>query len=533
MKTVAIAAAILGSAVLLAQESGPSAVTWQDLLQGYKNPTRWVTYSGDFTGQRHSPLTQITPANAHRLTAKWTFQTGIVPRRGFEGTPLAVNDILYVPGPFNNAWAIDARTGRPFWNYKRTLPNDLTYGATSPVNRGFAILGDKLFMPTADAHLIALDTRTGTVAWDAVMADYKLGYAATAAPLVVKDKVIMGISGSDWPTRGFIDAYDAATGKLAWRFYTVPGPGEPGSETWPKTDAIARGGGGAWVTGSYDPELNLLYYGTGNPNPDYYGEDRKGTNLYTASLVAIDADTGKLKWYFQFTPHDLHDWDSNHVPVIADVPIGGQLRKTVMVANRNGFFYVLDRVTGKLIVGKPFSDQTWARELDQDGHPIVVNDGSKGCLPDQWGSTNHMPPSYDPALRMFFVTVRETCATYYPAKEEFTPGRGLMGGTVQRYADRSYGVLRAIDPVTVERKWEFKYETPTMAGVMSTASGVVFAGDNEGNFMAFNAKTGKNLWFYPTGSPIWGAAAMTYMLDGKQQVVIGSGTSLVAFGLPD
>jgi alcohol dehydrogenase (cytochrome c) len=533
IRTAVVAGALVSSGIMLAQEAATPGVTWQDLLQGYKNPSRWITYSGDYTGQRHSPLTQITPANAHRLTAKWTFQTGVVPRRGFEGTPLAVNDVLYVPGPFNNAWALDARTGRPFWNYRRQLPNDLTYGATSPVNRGFGLLGDRLFMPTADAHLLALDTRTGSVLWDAVMADYKLGYAATAAPLVVKDKVVMGISGSDWPTRGFIDAYDAATGKLAWRFYTVPAAGEPGSETWPKTDAIARGGGGAWVTGSYDPDLNLLYYGTGNPNPDYYGEDRKGTNLYTASLIALDADTGKLKWYFQFTPHDLHDWDSNHVPVIADVPIGGQLRKVVMVANRNGFFYVLDRATGKLIVGKPFSDTTWARELDADGHPIVVNDGSKGCIPDQWGSTNHMPPSYDPALRLFFVTVRETCATYFPAKEELQPGRGFMGGTVQRDVDRSYGVLRAIDPATVERKWEFKYQTPTMAGVMSTASGVVFAGDNEGNFMAFNARTGKNLWFYPTGSPIWGAAAMTYMLDGKQQVLIGSGTSLVAFGLPD
>jgi alcohol dehydrogenase (cytochrome c) len=533
IRTIVIAAAAMGSVLVLAQEAATPGVTWQDLLQGYKNPSRWITYSGDYTGQRHSPLTQITPANAHRLTAKWTFQTGVVPRRGFEGTPLAVNDVLYVPGPFNNAWALDARTGRPFWNYRRQLPNDLTYGATSPVNRGFGLLGDRLFMPTADAHLLALDTRTGSVLWDTVMADYKLGYAATAAPLVVKDKVIMGISGSDWPTRGFIDAYDASTGKLAWRFYTVPAAGEPGSETWPKTDVIARGGGGAWVTGSYDPELNLLYYGTGNPNPDYYGEDRKGTNLYTASLIALDADTGKLKWYFQFTPHDLHDWDSNHVPVLADVPIAGQLRKVVMVANRNGFFYVLDRATGKLIVGKPFSDTTWARELDPDGHPIVVNDGSKGCIPDQWGSTNHMPPSYDPALRLFFVTVRETCATYFPAKEELLPGRGFMGGTVQRDVDRSYGVLRAIDPATVERKWEFKYQTPTMAGVMSTASGVVFAGDNEGNFMAFNARTGKNLWFYPTGSPIWGAAAMTYMLDGKQQVLIGSGTSLVAFGLPD
>jgi alcohol dehydrogenase (cytochrome c) len=293
IRTAVVAGALVSSGIMLAQEAATPGVTWQDLLQGYKNPSRWITYSGDYTGQRHSPLTQITPANAHRLTAKWTFQTGVVPRRGFEGTPLAVNDVLYVPGPFNNAWALDARTGRPFWNYRRQLPNDLTYGATSPVNRGFGLLGDRLFMPTADAHLLALDTRTGSVLWDAVMADYKLGYAATAAPLVVKDKVVMGISGSDWPTRGFIDAYDAATGKLAWRFYTVPAAGEPGSETWPKTDAIARGGGGAWVTGSYDPDLNLLYYGTGNPNPDYYGEDRKGTNLYTASLIALDADTGK------------------------------------------------------------------------------------------------------------------------------------------------------------------------------------------------------------------------------------------------
>jgi alcohol dehydrogenase (cytochrome c) len=531
MRTVAFVAAVLGSVLLLAQEN-TSGITYQDLLQGYRNPTRWPMYSGDYSGQRHSPLKQITPDNAHRLTAKWTFQTGVIPRRGFEGTPLAVDDVLYVPGPFNNAWALDARTGRPFWRYRRDLPNDLTYGATSPVNRGFGLLGDRLFMPTADAHLLALDARTGTVAWDVVLADYKIGYAATGAPLVVKDKVIVGISGSDFPTRGFIDAYDARTGARIWRFYTVPGPGEAGSDTWPAAGVMARGGGGTWVTGSYDPELNLLYWGTGNPNPDYYGEDRKGSNLYTASLVAIDADTGTLKWYFQFTPHDTHDWDSNHVPVLADLPIGGQLRKVVMVANRNGFFYVLDRATGKLLVGKPFTETTWARELGPDGHPIVLNDGSKGCLPDQWGSTNHMPPSYDPTLKLFFVTARETCATYHPVKEEIVPGRSSTGGTVQRDAEHSYGVLRAIDPTTVERKWEFKYPTPTMAGVMSTASGVVFAGDNEGNFMAFEARTGRNLWFYPTGSPVWGAAAMTYMLDGKQQVLIGSGTTLIAFALP-
>ena len=527
-----MAAAALTSGLLVAQ-AGPSGVTVQELLDGYKNPTRWVTFSGDYSGQRHSPLKQITPQNAPRLAAQWTFQTGIIPRRGFEGTPLVADGVVYLTGPFNNAWALDAQTGRPFWRYQRELPTDLTYGAISPVNRGFGILGTRLFMLTADAHLVALDARTGTVLWDSVMADYKIGYAATGAPLVVKDKVIVGISGGDFPTRGFIDAYDPATGKRIWRFWTVPGPGEPGSETWPGTEVMARGGAATWVTGSYDPELNTIYWGTGNPNPLYYGDDRKGSNLYSASIVAIDADTGTLKWTFQFTPHDTHDWDSNHVPVLADLTIGGQPRKVVMVANRNGFFYVFDRATGKLLVGKPFSDTTWARELDAGGHPIVLNDGSKGCIPDQWGSTNYMPPSFDPVLKLFFVTVRETCAAYLPVKEEIVPGRISNSGTVRRDADRSYGVLRALDPTTVDRKWEFKYPTPTMAGVMSTASGVVFAGDNEGNFMAFEARTGKNLWFYPTGAPIWGAAAMTFMSENRQLVLIGSGTNVMAFGLPN
>ena len=526
------ALAALGT-LLVAQESVPAGVTFQDLLQGYRNPARWLTFSGDYSGQRHSPLKQITPENAHRLTAQWAFQTGIIPRRGFEGTPLAADGVVYLTGPFNNAWALDARTGRPFWRYRRDLPTDLTYGNVSPVNRGFGLLGDRLFMLTLDAHLVALDAKTGTLLWDSVLADYKIGYAATGAPLVVKDKVIVGISGGDFPTRGFIDAYNPKTGARLWRFYTVPGPGEPGSETWPAADVMARGGGATWVTGSYDPELNLIYWGTGNPNPLYYGEDRKGTNLYTASIVALDPDTGTLKWTFQFSPHDTHDWDSTHVPVLAEIPIGGQPRKVVMVANRNGFFYVFDRATGQLLVGKPFSDTTWARELGPDGHPIVLNDGSKGCLPDQWGSTNYMPPSFDPALRLFFVTVRETCAVYHPVKEAIVPGRISNSGTVQRDAEHSYGVLRAIDPTTVERKWEFKYLSPTMAGVMSTASGVVFAGDNEGNFMAFEARTGKNLWYYPTGSPLWGAAPMTYMVDGRQQVIIGSGTTVTAFAVPE
>jgi alcohol dehydrogenase (cytochrome c) len=529
---LALTAGTLGSTLLIGQENGRPGVTYQDLRQGYHNGEQWVTFSGDYSGQRHSPLTQITPDNVHRLAAQWTFQTGIIPRRGFEGTPLVVDNVVYLTGPFASAWALDARTGRPFWRYRRELPNDLTYGAISPVNRGFGMLGYRLFMVTPDAHVIALDARTGTLLWDTQMADYRIGYAATAAPLVIDNKVIVGISGGDFPTRGFLDAYDPETGARVWRFYTVPLPGEPGSETWPTAESAARGGGATWVTGSYDPDLNLLYWGTGNPSPLYYGNDRRGSNLYTASIIAIDASTGTLKWYHQFTPHDIHDWDSNHVPVLADLTVGGQAHKVVMVANRNGFFYVFDRVSGRLLVGKPFSDTTWARELDANGHPIVLNDGSKGCLPDQWGSTNYMPPSYDPARRLFFVTVRETCATYIPRKEEIVPGRIANSGIVQRDAERSYGVLRALDPTTVERKWEFKYPTPTMAGVMSTAAGVVFAGDNEGNFMAFDATSGRNLWFYPTGAPIWGAAPMSFMLDGRQHVIIGSGTAVTAFALP-
>ena len=523
----------LGGAVLGGQAPS-STVSSRDLLDGLKNPSRWLMYSGAYDGRRHSPLTQITPENVHRLAAQWTFQSETMALgRGFETTPLALDGVLYVTGSNNYAWALDARTGRSFWRYRRDLPNDLTYGASAPVNRGFAVLGDRLFMVTLDAHLLAFDMKTGTVLWDVVLADYHIGYSATLAPLIVKDKVVVGISGSDYPTRGFIDAYEPQSGKRAWRFYTVPGPGEKGSETWPATGVIARGGGGAWVTGSYDPELDLIYWGTGNPNPDYYGNDREGDNLYTCSLIALDPDTGLLKWYYQFTPHDTHDWDANHVPVLADLTIEGQVRKVVMMANRNGFFYVLDRVTGKLLVAKPFTDTNWARQIGPEGRPVVLNEsGTTECIPDMHGGTNFMPPSYDPARRLFFVMARETCAAYFPFKQEIRPGFVSVSGGLRRTQDRAYGALRALDPVTGERRWEFRFPTPTFAGVMSTASGLVFAGDNEGNFSAFDSRTGKPLWHYPTGSNIWGAAAMTYMLDGRQFVIIPSGTMLTAFALP-
>jgi alcohol dehydrogenase (cytochrome c) len=516
-----------------------TAVTSQDHLDGFKNPSRWLMYSGDYTGRRHSPLTQVTAANVNRLAAQWAFQAdNMVPGRGFEGTPLMLDGVLYVTGNNNTAWAIDVRTGNQLWRYRRNLPPGLTYGSANASNRGFAVLGDLLFIGTLDAHLIALDRRTGKPVWDATVEDFKVGYAITQAPLVVKDKVIVGIAGGDIPTRGFIDAYDPKTGARAWRFYTIPAPGEPGSETWSDVSVLPRGGGATWQTGSYDPELNLLYWGTGNPNPDYFGEDRKGDNLYTTSLIALNPDTGRLQWHYQFTPHDTHDWDSNHVPVLADLTINGRARKVVMVANRNGFFYTLDRQTGEFLVGKPFTSTNWAREIGKDGKPIVltlgvVTAGRPSCVPDYRGGTNFNPPSYDPAAQLFFVMARETCAIYSPKREEMVAGRSFMSGGMEKLPEPDFSALRAIDPKTGAIKWEHKFTQSSLAGVMSTASGLVFAGDQDGYFNAFDSRTGKLLWRYRTGSPIHGAAATTYMLEGRQYVLIPSGMTIKAFALPD
>jgi alcohol dehydrogenase (cytochrome c) len=527
---------IVISSVALAAQTTTPAVSSQDLLDGLKDPTRWLTYGGDYSGQRHSPLTQITPENVNQLAAQWTFQTGTLGT--FQTTPVVLDGVLYVTGFNNNAWAIDARSGRQIWRYRRQLPEDLRL-CCGTVNRGFAVLGDRLFMTTADAHLLALDMKTGTIVFDVELADYKVGYSATVAPLVVKDKVIVGIAGAEFGIRGFIDAYDAQTGKRAWRFYTVPGPGDPGGHTWPKdSDAYARGGGSIWVTGTYDPQQNLVFYGTGNPGPDYYSNAREGDNLYTASLVALEADTGNLRWHYQFTPHDVHDWDSTQVPVLGDLTINGQPRKVVMFANRNGFFYTLDRVTGKVIVAKPFVETTWAKEIGTDGRPILLpghlpdEDGTKTC-PDLGGGTNFMSPSYDPTSRLFFVTARETCATYFAWDQKFKPGEQWESGGTQRPRDqKNFGALRAIDPVTAERKWEFRYTSVSASGVLTTASGLVFAGDGDGNVMAFESRTGKNLWHYLLGSQMRSTAGTTYMVDGRQYFLVPSGSTLTAFALP-
>jgi alcohol dehydrogenase (cytochrome c) len=536
---VALAAAVL-AASLTAQEAPPPLVTQQELLEGLKpDGSRWLVFGGSYTNQRHSPLTQITPENVTRLAPQWVFQTDTAGK--FETTPLLRDNVLYVTGPLNLAWAIDARTGREIWRYRRELPptGSLT-ACCGLVNKGFGVLGDRLFMTTLDAHVVALDMKTGAVAWDVTMEDYRKGYASTIAPLVVNDKVIVGVAGGEFGIRGFIDAYDANTGDRAWRFYTIPGPGEPGNDTW-AGDSWQRGGASVWVTGAYDPELNLVYYGIGNPGPDYHSESRKGDNLYSDSIVALDVDTGKLRWHYQFTPHDLHDWDATEVPVLADLTIGGQPRKVVMLANRNGFFYTLDRTNGELLVAKPFVVTTWAKEIGPDGRPVLLPDnipneqGSFTC-PDVTGATNFWPPSYDPAQRLFFVNAREVCATYYAWAQEYVPGERFTGGAAQRARGRdvrAYGALRALDPTTGELRWEFEYISPSTSGLLSTASGLIFSGDAEGNFLAIDAHSGEFLWRFQMGSALHGTSAITYMLDGRQHVLVPSGTTLTAWALPD
>ncbi|HVZ22670.1 MAG TPA: PQQ-binding-like beta-propeller repeat protein, partial [Vicinamibacterales bacterium] len=356
---------------------------------------------------------------------------------------------------------------------------------------------------------------------------------------------IIGIAGGDYNTRGFLDAYDVETGARAWRLYTIPAAGEPGSETWPNADAASWGGGATWVTGAYDPELNLVYVGTGNPNPNFFGDDRKGDDLYTCSLLAIDVATGKLKWHYQFTPHDTHDWDSTEVPILGSVKIDGRDRKVVMLANRNGFFYTLDRETGKLLVAKPFTTNAtnWAKEIGSDGRPVVVDElgTDDKCLPDFRGGTNFQPPAFNPERRLFFVTARETCVVYTPRKpEKILPGGFSPSGSVRHVKDREqYGALRAINPATGKITWEHRYpgypSTVTLdltGGVTTTASGLVFTGDNEGYLNAFDADSGALLWRYQTGAPVWGAAPVTYMLDGRQHVAVASGIAIITFALP-
>jgi len=405
------------------------------------------------------------------------------------------------------------------------------------VNRGFAMLGGRLFMATLDAHVMAFDAKSGNVLWDAVAADYRKANTFTVAPLVVKDKVIVGISGGEYGVRGFIDAYDASSGKRVWRFNTVPGPGEPGHETW-TGDAWKTGGAPAWVTGSYDPELNLLYWPTGNPSPSNYGEERGGDNLYSNCMLALDPDTGKLTWYFQFTPHDLYDYDANQIPVLIDADWEGRPRKLLVQANRNGFLYVLDRTDGKFLFAKAFGRVTWAKGIGPDGRPVVdpaAKPDAKGVLvcPGAGGVTNWYSPAYSPETKLLYVATIKECDVFSSAPQHYEPGHDFRGSVYMPSTDeRPSGALQALDPFTGETKWRFKYFSVPYGGVLATAGGLVFGGDADGNVIALDARTGKDLWHVQLGAAIY-SSAITYLLDGKQFVVIPSGAALFAFTLQD
>ena len=524
----------LPAALLLCVTPLLAQVTNQRILNASTEPQNWLTYSGSYQSWRYSKLDQINTSNAAKLTAEWVFQSGSLGQ--FETTPLVIDGILYGTGQDNRAFALDAVTGRAIWRYQRGLP-DKIQACCGMVNRGFAALGSRLFMATLDAHVIALDSKTGNVVWDVEAADYHSGYVFTLAPLIVKDKVIVGISGGEYGVGGFIDAYSAETGKRLWRFNTVPAPGEPGHESW-GGDSWKTGGAPAWLTGSYDPELNLLYWPTGNPSPSDYGKDRAGDNLYSNSMLALDPDTGKLKWHYQFTPHDLHDYDATQVPVLLDTEWKGQPRRLLIQANRNGFLYVLDRSNGQFLSAKPFGAVTWAKEIAADGRPVLdpgsepTATGTRTC-PGALGATNWFSPSYDPQTKLLYVSSSVECDTFTANPQKYHEGHDFIGSVyVPAKGEKTSGAMRALDPLTGEKKWEFTYASPPWCGALSTAGGVVFGGDSEGNFIVFDARTGKDLWHIQLGAAIY-SSPVTYSINGRQYVAIPAGGSLFAFALPE
>jgi len=508
-------------------------VSSQRLLDSAKEPQNWLMYSGNYAGHRYSTLDQIKTSNAGLLVPKWAYQT--MAGGKFETTPLVVEGVLYATGADDRAFALDARSGRPIWQYQRALPPDIR-PCCGRVNRGLAILGDKVFLGTLDAHVIALDTKTGNVAWDVNTvggSDYNKGYSITLAPLVVKNLVLIGVSGGEYGIRGFVDAYDAATGGRKWRFYTVPAPGEPGHETW-EGDSWKIGGAPAWITGTYDPATNTTFWTTGNPSPSNRGEGRAGDNLYSNSLLALDPDTGKLKWHFQFTKHDEHDYDATQVPVLVD---DGD-RRLIVQANRNGFFYVIDRASGKLLSATPYGRVTWSNSKDASGVPIERKEASPTLAgvpvcPGAIGATNWMSPTYDPQTKLFYVSAREQCDIFSTAPQPYEAGHAFYGSAYFPNDDAQpfWGAVRAIDPTTSQIKWEMKHLSPSWSGVLSTAGELVFTGDAEGNFMALDAATGKILWHFQCGASVY-ASPMTYAIDGQQYVAIAAGSTLFAFGLP-
>ncbi|NOT64150.1 MAG: PQQ-dependent dehydrogenase, methanol/ethanol family, partial [Acidobacteria bacterium] len=508
-------------------------VTFERLNRAEAEPHNWLTYWGDLRGRHYSGLKQITPTNAAALKSVWTHQLG---GTAVETTPLVVDGMMFVTGPLSNVTALDARTGQAIWKYTRRLPAVASH-CTVMTNRGLAVLGDRLYLATLDMHLVALDAKSGNVIWDVEQDDYRKGTSNTHAPLAINGKIIVGVTAGECGLTGFVDAFDAATGKHLWRTFTTPQAGDPNRKTWEPESAADFGGAPTWMTGTYDSATKTIYWTTGNPGPDYDGSVRGGDNLYSCSVVALDAATGKMKWWFQYTPHDVHDWDGNQTPMLIDGVVNGRQRKLLVTAQRNAFYYVLDRVTGEFITGQAFAKQTWAKGLDAKGRPIVLPNttptpaGNHVC-PDAAGAANWGSPSYDPATGFFLVSVREACAIYTSVTKAPVPGQGYTGGGVEVDANGAPGSVRALDALTGAVKWNFPLQIGSSAtGVLATAGGVTFASSNDGNLIALDSRTGKYLWHYFTGARIV-ASPMAYAVNDKQYVAIAGQSAIFVFALP-
>ena len=510
-------------------------VNAQDLLARPVG-ANWTSYNGDYTGRRYSNLREINVANAAQLRAAWVFHPGN--SQNLEVTPVVADGVMYVTSA-NDVFALDARTGRMVWHYQRPVSAGLLDDAAAHKNRGVALWQHFVYVETDDAHLLCLDARSGGSRWDIEYADKTKHYGATSAPLVVKGAVIVGTSGGDSGVRGFLAAYDAETGKLKWRFWTIPGPGEFGSSSWPG-DAYLHGGGTTWMPGTYDPELNTLYWTTSNPAPDFVGDSRPGDDLYTDCVLALNPDTGELKWYFQFTPHDLFDYDANETPVLADVEQGGgTVQRLLIQANRNGFFYLLDRVTGKFIQATPYVEKlNWAKAIDKSGRPVVSGliptaEGALIC-PGINGATNWFSPSYNPETKLFFVMALETCNQYFANPKPFAQGQTYYGtGTKLPPDEHAQKILLALSVADGKPVWRYPQigQGRSWGGTLITAGGLVFFGDDSGSLEAVDAATGRALWHFNTGQEMR-ASPMTYAVDGVQYVAVAAGSDIFSFVLP-
>ena len=528
----------VGLLMMAQQSEGPVIATTnvqpEDLLTQPVGAD-WTSYNGDYTGRRYSSLREINTRNVAQLRAAWVFHPGN--SQHLEVTPLVIRGVMFITSA-NNVFALDARTGRTVWHYERPVSSGLLDDAAAHKSRGVAVWHDSVYAETDDAHLLCLDARSGGLRWDVEYADKRKQYGATSAPLVVKDSIIVGTSGGDSGVRGFVAAYDAVTGKLKWRFWTIAGPGEFGSSSWPG-DSYLHGGGTTWLPGTYDPVLNTLYWTTSNAAPDFVGDTRPGDDLYTACVLALNPDTGKLKWYFQFTPHDLYDYDATETPVLVDAEENGAMRHLLVQADRNGFFYVLDRSDGKFLRATPFvAKLNWAKGIDAAGRPILTDriPAAKGTYicPGITGATNWFSPSYNPDTKLFYVMALESCDEYFAIPRQFTHGETFYNtGTKAPPNEHWQKILLALSVADGKPVWRYPQvgRGNSWGGTLTTASGLVFFGDDAESFEAVDAATGRPLWHFNTGQKFV-ASPMTYAVDGVQYVAIAAQSDIFTFTLP-